>query len=312
MAVVMGCGGTATPEVVTRADENMPVVVADTVTVAAPVILPAQLYVEHDAYVYARSSGIVERVFVDIGDRVRTGDTLARLEDVDQQIALADAAANFANAERLVVRFRELAGSGAVSVADSELAELEHRRWQLQVRQARRDVELTRAIAPFTGVVTGRTVRLGRLVNELDSLFRVTALRPLRASVHLPEQVRGIARGDSVVVVALDGTEHPATVERLSPTIDPSAGTREVIIRLTRGAEAALEPGISVRVRLLGAPRTVVAIPRDAVAEDGFVLVREGDRTTYRRVTLGAELDDGRIEVLSGLAPGETVVRAGQ
>lgn len=301
--VAGGCGGDAVPETPEASVAAAPVIMVDTATVALPIELPAQLYVEHDAYVYARSTGIVERVLVDIGDRVREGQVLARLESIDQEIALADAQANLANAERLVGRFRELAGTGAVSVADSELAELDYQRWELRARQAQRDYDLTRATAPFRGVVTARVVRRGRLVEELDSLFRVTALQPLRAAVQLPEGSSAIERGAEVTVVALDGSEHPATIERLSPTIDPSSGTREVIVQLAR--DTSLEPGASVRVRLAVAERQILVVPAGVVAEEGYVLVWEGGRTALRSVTLGATLEDGRVEVVRGLASGE-------
>ena len=75
---------------------------------------------------------------------------------------------------------------------------------------------------------------------------------------------------------------------------------------------ARLMPGSSVTVQLGAERRRVVAMPRDAVAEEGFALVWADGRSTLRAVTLGAELGDGRVEVVSGLAPGETVVRSGR
>ena len=75
------------------------------------------------------------------------------------------------------------------------------------------------------------------------------------------------------------------------------------------GADGFL-PGASVTVHLGGQRRTVVAVPADAVSEDGYVAVAEGGRTSLRAVTTGAALGDGRLEVLSGLSPGERVVRS--
>lgn len=307
--VLAACGGEAIPATADR-DAGPPadLLTVDTATVAVPLTLPAQLYVEHDAYVYARSTGIVEAVRAEIGDRVRRGQVLARLEDVDQRIALEDAQAAHENAQRLLARVRELAGTGAIAVADSEQAELDARRRALQVRQAQRDLDLTRAVAPFDGVVTGRAVRPGRFVERYDSLFRITALRPLRASVQLPEQAGTVEPGTAARVVALDGRVVDATVERVSPTLDPASGTREVIVRVAEGTE--LEPGASVQVTFGARPRRAVVIPTEALGEDGYVLVWEEGRTALRAVTLGVVLGDGRVEVVSGLTPGERVVRS--
>ncbi|HEY6947953.1 MAG TPA: HlyD family efflux transporter periplasmic adaptor subunit, partial [Gemmatimonadales bacterium] len=82
---------------------------------------------------------------------------------------------------------RELAVSGAATVADSEAAETQLLQAQLAVRKARRDLELTRITAPFAGVVTLRAARPRRLVAPGDTLFRVTAMGPLLARVRVPE-----------------------------------------------------------------------------------------------------------------------------
>jgi hypothetical protein len=81
-----------------------------------------------------------------------------------------------------------------------------------------------------------------------------------------------------------------------------------VVLQLAPGS--AMTPGGSVSVQLGSERRRVVAIPREAVAKDGYALVWDDNRTTLRAVTLGADLDDGRVEVVSGIAAGEKVVRA--
>lgn len=280
---------------------------ADTATVAIPLSLTSQLYVEHDAVVAARTSGTVRQVSADLGSRVEPGQLLAQLEDVDQEIALAQAEVGNANAEQQVVRIRALTASGAATVADSEAAEFKFREAGLALRKARREAELTRITAPFAGVVTSRTARVGRLVSPGDTLFRVTALNPLLAQVRVPESgASGIRTGSTAQVIGPGGAGAEARVIRASPAIDAGSGTREVVIELAPGSRMA--PGSSVTVRVGSERRRVVAVPRKAVAQEGYVLVFEHGRGTLRSVTLGAELDDGRVEVISGLAPGEKLV----
>jgi RND family efflux transporter MFP subunit len=280
---------------------------ADTATVAIPLSLTSQLYVEHDAVVAARTSGTVRQVSADLGSRVEPGQLLAQLEDVDQEIALAQAEVGNANAEQQVVRIRALTASGAATVADSEAAEFKFREAGLALRKARREAELTRITAPFAGVVTSRTARVGRLVSPGDTLFRVTALNPLLAQVRVPESgASRIRTGSTAQVIGPGGAAAEARVIRASPAIDAGSGTREVVIELAPGSRMA--PGSSVTVRVGSERRRVVAVPRKAVAQEGYVLVFEHGRGTLRSVTLGAELDDGRVEVISGLAPGEKLV----
>jgi hypothetical protein len=149
-------------------------------------------------------------------------------------------------------------------------------------------------------------LRAGRLVKPGDSLFRVTATAPLLAAVHVPElSARGLAVGVSAWVSSADGRGERARVIRASPTIDAASGTRELVLQLAPGSR--LAPGASVTVRLGAERRTVLAIPGEAVADSGYVLVWADGRTTLRAVTLGTRLPDGRVEVVGGLAPGERV-----
>lgn len=280
----------------------------DTATVDAPLSLPGQLYVENDAVVIARAPGLVESVAADLGSRVAAGQLLARLESADQEIALARATEEAANAKRIAERHRALAEAGGTTTAELEKAESDLTRASIQLRQAQRDLALTRVTAPFAGVVTARMARARRVVAVGDSLFRVTASAPLLVSVRVPESSSEAVRaGSTATVTGLRGVAASARVVRASPAIDAGSGTRELVLQLEPAAR--LMPGASVTVELGAERRRVVAMPKEAVAEDGYALVWADDRTTLRAITLGADLGGGRVEVLSGLAPGEKVVR---
>ena len=296
-------------ETASLAAEPPSVVAADTATVDVPLILPAQLYVEHDATVYARSSGIVQSILVDLGSRVKAGQLLARLESTDQEIALAQAREKHANTRLAVERQRALKTAGVVTQADSERVEFEHRESVLALRKAEREYNLTRIPAPFSGVVTSRMARLHRLVSSGDSLFRITALRPILAAVRVPElSAADIEIGAPAEVIGSGGATAQAKVVRASPVLDAGSGTREMILQLHD--KSRLTPGSNVTVRLGSERRQVVAVPRTAIAEDGYALVWSNDKTTLRPVTTGSEIGEDRIEIVSGLKPGEKILRA--
>jgi RND family efflux transporter MFP subunit len=317
LIAALACGGQTASRPAARPTETgslggtpaSAIATVDTTTVEAPLTLPSQLYVERDATIYARSAGIVKAITVDLGSRVTEGQSLALLESTDQSIALAQAEEKFANTRRTVERQRELRVAGVISVADSEQVEFEHRQAVLALRKARRDFDLTRIVAPFSGVVTGRMARLHRLVSSGDSLFRLTSLRPVLAAIRVPESSAAkVAVGTAAEVVGPDGTTAQARVIRASPVLDPGSGTREMILQLT--GEGRLTPGSNVTVRLGSVRRRVVTIPRDAVAQDGYTLVWADDKTTLRSVQLGGNVEGDRVEVIAGLTPGEKVVRS--
>ncbi|HEU5041007.1 MAG TPA: efflux RND transporter periplasmic adaptor subunit [Gemmatimonadales bacterium] len=283
-------------------------VTADTATVELPLALPAQLYVEHDAALYARSAGVIEAIAVDLGGRVEAGALLARLESADQEIALDQARERHGNARQQAERNRALTAAGVVTQADSERVELELREAELALKKAQRDLDLTRIVAPFAGVVTSRTARVGRLVSPGDSLFRLTALAPVLAAVRVPEAAAfGVRIGAEATVEGPRGERARARVIRASPVLDPASGTREVVLQLAGGDR--LPPGSGVTVQLGSITRRVVTLPRESVDSGGFAVVWDTGRTVLRQVTVGGELPGDRIEVVDGVAPGEKVLR---
>ena len=285
-------------------------VTADTVTVEVPLSLPAQLYVEHDAAIYARSPGIVESILVDLGSRVAAGQLLARLESTDQSIALAQARDRHGDAVVQAERQRALKTAGVVTQADSERVELDLREAALALQKAQRDYDLTRIVAPFGGVVTGRTARIGRLVAAADSLFHLTALSPVLASVRLPEaSAFGVKMGAEADVLGSPGREGARPGDPGQPGHRPGE-------RHPRGRPPARRRGPAAA----GQQRHPAHRLRDRGgwsrcpgkrSGEGYALVWDADRTSLRQVTVGGELPGERVEVVSGLAPGEKVVRTG-
>ena len=315
LASAIGCGGearSASPPQQTGKQRTVPAAgefLADTMTVQQPIELPAQLYVEHDAVVVARSAGTIDSVASELGDRVSTGQLLARLESAEQEIALAGAEAAHDNANRSVTRARALTKSGGITQADSEQAEFQLRQTEIAVRKARRDVDLTRIAAPFAGVVTSRAARPRRFVASGDTLFRVTEQTPLLARIRVPESsARAIRLGESASVVGSGGAIGTAVVAHTAPFVDAASGTREVVLRLVNPGTSEMVGG-SVTVRLGRERRRAIVVDRAAVAPDGYVVVVDGGRSTVRPVTIGRDVGGGRVEVLSGLSAGERLAR---
>jgi RND family efflux transporter MFP subunit len=306
-AVQVACspGETADARTTTIAPDTAGILVSST-AVRAPLELPAQLYVEHDATVVARSSGVIDSVYAELGTRVPSGAALVRLESQDQELALAQAEATYENIGRLVARARVMTKAGGTTVADSEQVEFQYVQAEIARRKARRDLELTRVVTPFPGVVTARYARPGRFVAAGDTLFRVTESGPLLARVRVPEGSASMIRnGDRATVATIGGATSAATVVHAAPALDAASGTREIVLRLTGGA--AFLPGANVTVRLGDQQRQAVSLPREAVSPDGYVLVLQNGRTALRSVAVGGDVGGGRVEILSGLSPGERV-----
>ena len=276
-----------------------------------PIELPAQLYVEHDAVVVARSAGTIEQLVAELGDRVGAGQLLARLENTDQTIALAGADASYESVTRVAARTRLLKKGGGATAADSEQVEFQLRQADVARRKARHDVELTRIVAPFAGVVTSRLARPGRFVSVGDTLFRVTEPAPLFARVRVPEASgRQLRVGDSASVAVRSG-------QRLSRAHRPRRAIRRRAERHARARRPRDEAQQRAARRQHGQRATRHAsraassrAPREAVAADGYAIVVDNGHSTLRPVTVGRDVGGGRVEILSGLSAGERLARA--
>jgi RND family efflux transporter MFP subunit len=284
VVLATGCGETnlnqasAAPSVSPRPSENAPG--SALAMKEEPLVVSGPLVVEHQVDVAAQRDGLVARIIVEPGTRVRSGETLALLDD--QQIS-ADLEAARAKTRSIEADLKNWEAEAKVMKADYDRAlkmwkadlitkeQLDHaqfkaesEQWDIQrVRelltngqQAQRSLELevekTRIQAPFDGIVARRYVRAGQQVAKGDRLFWVTAEAPLRLRFTLPEKFLGqVRKGQELPLTSPDlpDEKHTAKVIEVSPVVDPSSGTVEILVELV-GARGQLRPGMTASVRL--------------------------------------------------------------
>jgi RND family efflux transporter MFP subunit len=219
------------------------------------------LYSERDVDVFGRlgsseqfeQGAIVQKVHVEVGDRVKAGQLLATLEDDEVRLELEAAQARADEAASQYQRTQELRQRELVAPSAYDNALYVKRNADAELERARLDVTRTRIVAPFAGVVSRRYIREGELIEGNSPLFRVTAMAPLRARLLVPEsQIGEFNTGAPVRVKGLGGESATARVLVVGPTVDPGSGTREVILELSDlngfrpGAAVIAEPSTSV------------------------------------------------------------------
>ncbi len=127
---------------------------------------------------------------------------------------------------------------------------------QQSERSLELELEKARIRAPFSGIVARRYVRAGQQVARGDRLFWITETSPLRVKFTLPERFSGkIRRGETFEVTSADSgdTKYSAEVMEISPVIDPSSGTIEVLAQLV-GPTKDLRPGMTTNIRVPNVP----------------------------------------------------------
>jgi len=247
-------------------------------------IASGPLIVEHQVDVDSQRDGVVAEIHAEPGLLVRTGQFLAQLDD--RQIT-ADLNAARAHTRSTAADLKNWESEAKVLEADAQRArkmwdaqlitqeQFDHARFKAEsdqwdvkrvqellvnAQQIEHSLELelekTRIRAPFSGVVARRYVRVGQQVNRGDRMFWITETSPLRVQFTLPERFAGkIQRGQTLEVTSIDrrDAKFSAKVIEISPVIDPSSGTIEVLAQLV-GPTKDLRPGMTTSIRVPDQP----------------------------------------------------------
>ena len=262
-----------------------PVAHPPTATPTAPddssFVASGPVVVENQVDVAALREGLVISILAEPNTHVHKGQLLARLDD--RQIS-ADLDAASAKTRSIQADLKNWQAETKVLESDLARAQklweagvftketLEHAQYKVEAdkfeiarqtelltnaqateRSLELEKEKTRITAPFDGIVARRYVRVGQKVGISDRLFWVTAVAPLEVKFTLPERFLGkVKNGQTVSVESAEAAEavhHTATVTQISPVVDPSSGTIEVVARL-QGQVADLRPGMLTTIHL--------------------------------------------------------------
>ena len=307
--------------------------------------LPGSVQPLEETLVYARASGYVRKWYVDIGDKVKEGQLLAELDtpELDQELeqaraqltqvqaALVQSKANRELSQANLGRYKALAPSGVVS-----MAELDQRQAMAQVDEASVNVaqaniaaqqanirrlsqlkSFARVTAPFAGTVTQRSVETGTLVNASNGqpMFKVASLDPARVFVQVPQDVApGVRAGVAATVTVREypGRTFNGSVARAAGELDAVTRTMNTEVRVPN-PDTSLMPGMYAQVAFtLPSPHRVFEIPATAVMSDahGSRVAVVNDASEIKLVPVVIERDTGAtVEIASGLSGSERIAK---
>ena len=288
------------------------VVVSTLETASATLSFPAEVVAEERVELATRASGIVRRVTVDVGSRVRAGELLVALESGDVGAGIAAARAGATQARRYLDRIVALEMDGAATPQELDDARARLAMAEAEVQRAESQFGYVNLSAPFAGVVTERRVDPGDLVVPGQPALTLVSSGGLEVRADLPgERASQVKAGDPVTVV-VPGARLPALVTRVVPALEGASRRFRVEVALEAPpAAAGLVPGMFARLELVGGGDQTRWMPADAVVRRGQltgVFVVETDTLRLRWVRLGEQRADA-VEVLAGLAGDVRLVR---
>ena len=285
------------------------------------------------AQVGALVNGRVVRLVAAEGQAVRRGGAVAVIESpevVRLQGEYLQVQARVTQARQQLARSRQLAAEDLISgtlleqaVADAAATEAQAAALAGEVRAHGAAVPSgpggvtgrVTVTSPISGVVSERHAELGAFVTESAPLYEITAPGQVYADADVaPDQVQAIRSGMPAVVVAPGGRRFRGTVSFVGAEVAGESRTATVRVRvLNATAELRPETFVSVLFDVEAEDRAAVTVPTEAVEREGaqafvYVPVDGQPRTYARREVLLGEATGDRVEVASGLTPGETVV----
>lgn len=271
---------------------------------------------------------IVERL-VNVGQQVKAGQPLLRIDETDLRLgltakrnAVAAARASVVQTEADERRYANLVSNGwssrqryeqakaALDTATAQLAAAE-----ADARVAENEATYSTLVADVDGTVVETLGEPGQVVSAGQAVVRLAQLGPREAVVALPETIRPpIGSMAEASVYGSDGRRYTAQLRQLSDSADPQSRTYEA--RYVLGGEAAAAPlGATVTIRLAGqASQPEVEVPLGAVLDNGqrtgvWVLDGASSTVTFRPVKLVRVTSE--TAVVSGLSPGDQIVSLG-
>lgn len=292
-----------------------------------------------------RTNGRLVSVNIQLGDPVRRGQVLAKVEDreIVEQVSQAEASqqvskatirqreadlkvaeVNFERSKNLFQR--QLLAKQALDDAESKFlaaeAQIDLSKAQLmqadaRLQELRINLQNTNVTSPVDGFVGKRNVDPGAMVSQNTPIASVVEISRLKMVVNVVEKdIRLVTVGDSgdVDVDAYPGEKFRGRIARVAPVLDPATRTATMEIEIAN-SDNRLKPGMYARVSLtveerqdtLVAPKTAVI---DFESKRGVWMANQDNRAIFKPVELGLE-DVDRVEITAGLKEGDRIVTTG-
>ena len=286
-----------------------------------------------DVRISAMVSGRVTELPVAEGDRIRSGELVAKIDDRPYQDQLSqveaaetEAEANLENAKLSLDRNQNLVGRGIAARKDLEDARTQESVAEASVKQTKAALELARlqlqrttSAAPFDGVVVKRFASVGEQVDgtAAQPLVEVAALGEVELAGNVPASDLGaLHAGENVAFTSqtFPGKNFGGRVVAISPAVDPATNAGLVRIRISNPA-GILRLGMALNAQVpLETHAKALVVPPEAIYRD-----QDGQAHVYRvtgqdsvavPVRVGIETPEW-VELLSGVSEGDTVILTG-
>ena len=260
----------------------------------------------------AKVSGRVEAMPVKLGQRVKAGALIARLDAQEIEAKVNQTRAVLQQAQGDMKRFSALLKQQAVTQREFDGVQARYQVALASLREARTMLGYATVRAPFAGVVTHKLADVGDLASPGRPLVELEDPRALRLEVAVPEALMGFIKVGASLPIRIAATEElEGTVAEVAPAADPNS--RTFLVKVDLPQDAKVRTGQFGRALVPTGRSDILKVPNTAVVVRGqmeLVFVVVEDRVHLRLVKTGKRFGS-EVELVSGLDGDETIVVEG-
>lgn len=291
-------------------------------------------------------SNRVTQIHADLGDTVQQGDLLAKIYDAPYRDQYEQAKSSLEQSRSSYVRDslqwqrqQELYDSDLISgsefeetKATFESSKAQYESSKANLTESRENLQNTEITSPVNGVVLSRNISEGDVASTGEMAFEIANLIGLQTRVFLPlEEWRNVEIGQPVEFQVSNQSDITGRgrVTQISPRLDPETGLGEVVISITERGQSIYQGALVQSIINVDTNPNAIVIPRAALVENvqtliepesnsiqldrsySVFVVQDDSVARQSEVELGIEQGD-RVEILSGIDPGDQVVITGQ
>lgn len=258
----------------------------------------------------AKVSGRITQLKKQPGDPVRKGEVVAILDVQEIKAKLGQARARFEQARAERDRYAKLLEKDAVTRQEFESIRTQYEVARAGLEEVQSVLDYARVTAPIDGVVTHKLANEGDLASPGRPIYEVADPGSLRLEVAVPEALSGFIGIGAQIPVRVAGAREPidATVSEIAPAADPNS--RTLLVKLDLPEVEGLRSGQFGRALIPTGRTEILWLPESAVVRRGqleLVFVADQGHAQLRLIKTGKRIGD-RVQVVSGLEPGEQVV----
>lgn len=285
-------------------------------TIRDRINLPGVIEPWTDLELLAQISGEVIEVPMEEGDKVAKGQVIARIDPADYRIALDAAMASYRMANANLKRMEKLFKKHMISQSDFENNETQVQTTKAEMEKAELNLSRCTITAPMSGVIRRLDAKKGLLLSVADPIARILEIDRVKAVVGIPESdVSTVRNIDSVelTVQALDNLKIKGQKHVLAASPENVARLYKLELAVAN-PDGMLLPGMFVRAEIVRkVARDSLNVPLYTVItrnQEQFVYVEKDGLAERRPVQLGI-LEDWKVQIVKGLAPGDRVIVEG-